>query len=315
MASKHRRESHKRLDYRTPLGDLWIVRVYRGQMAMFSGQRRPSHFVLSRDGVATKMCFFETVIARVAEVSASIKSAPLCGVADAYFAKAIFFNTLIGQGIGLVTRLRSDAVGFDDPVYCGRGRPPKRGKKWKLAELINHFSRHQLAVKRYGKTTTVAVVVRNIWLRDVKRKVQLVVIDAPKRPILLVSTALGLTPKQIIEIYGGRFALEVAIRELIQRLGFGDYQCTKTLAFLRFTQLCCCALTLGRLILCKKSSLAGLSDESPDTVSEETMSFRKLRRCLRRFALSRLIFVKSAPEAELTKRDSELEEAILRIAA
>ena len=59
---------------------------------LISGQHRPSHFVLSRDGVATKMCFFETVIARVAEVSASIKSAPLCGVADAYFAKAIFFE-------------------------------------------------------------------------------------------------------------------------------------------------------------------------------------------------------------------------------
>ena len=261
------------------------------------------------------MSFFETVIAGVAEVSASITSAPLCAIADAYFAKAIFLNTLIDQGIGLVTRLRADAVGFDDPVYSGRGRPPKRGKKWKLAALIDHFPRHHLAVALYGKSTTVAVVVRDIWLRDAKRKVRLVVIDTPKRPILLVSSALGLTPKQIIEIYGGRFALEVAIRELKQEIGFGDYQCTKTLAFLRFTQLCCCALALGRLILSKKSSLSGLSDDSPIPVSEEPMSVRKLRRCLRRSVLSGLLSVKSAPEAELQKSDFELEAAILWIAA
>ncbi len=276
---------------------------------LISGQIRPSHFIVGTDGVAAKMDFWDTVIAMIVQVSACITSAPLCVVADAYFAKAIFLNALIDRGIGLVTRLRWDAVGWDDPIYCGRGRRPKRGRKWKLAKLLDHFPRQQLTVELYGKTVTVVAVVRDLWLRDVKRKVRLVVIEAQKRPILLVSTALGLTPKQIIEIYGGRFALELAIRELKQNIGFCDYQSTQTIAFLRFTQLCCCALSIGRLILYNKQSLDGLAADSPDTVSEETMSFRKLRRCLRRYVLSRLISFKSTPGAESEKRDGELEEA------
>ena len=86
-------------------------------------------------------------MAMVAEVTESITSAPVCVVADAYFSKATFFNALIEKHISLVTRLRWDAVGFDAPVYCGRGRPPKRGKKWKLATLIDCLPSKQLTVR------------------------------------------------------------------------------------------------------------------------------------------------------------------------
>lgn len=57
---------------------------------LISGQKCASHFVSGTDGVAHKMCFFETVRALVTCVSASITAAPVCVVADAYFANPSF---------------------------------------------------------------------------------------------------------------------------------------------------------------------------------------------------------------------------------
>ena len=219
------------------------------------------------------------------------------------------------MGVGLVTRLRWDAVGWDAPHYCGRGRPPKRGRQWKLASLFDHFPHTRITVHLYGETVTVATVVRDLWLRDVKRKVRVVVIKGTTRPILLASTHLSLAAKEIIEIYGARFSLEIAIRELKQQMGFGDYQSTTTIAFLRFTQLACCALSIGKLILNNKKSLEGLAEDSRDAVSETQWSIRKIQRCLKRFVLSRLLFARSATGADLEKRANELTEVILRIAA
>jgi hypothetical protein len=272
---------------------------------LISGQTRPSHFVVDSHGEATKMSFFDPIIAMITMIVPQISMASLCVVADAYFAKAPFINAIIEMGVGVVTRLRWDAVGWDDPVYCGRGRPPKRGRKWKLASLLDRLDNISISVNLYGKRVNVTTVVKELWLRDVKRKVKLVVIKGKKRPILLVTTHLSLTPKQIIEIYGARFSLEIAIRELKQYIGFGDYQATTTVAFLRFTQLCCCALSIAKLILSKKEPFA----------AEAKWSIRSLRASLLRFVIQRLLLAKSPIDAELTKRNQELTETILRIAA
>jgi hypothetical protein len=272
---------------------------------LISGQTRPSHFAVDSQGKATKMNFFDSIIAMIAMIVPEISMAPLCVVADAYFAKAPFINAIIEMGVGIVTRLRWDAVGWDDPIYCGKGRPPKRGRKWKLTSLLDHLDNTSISVKLYGKKVNVTTVVKEIWLRDVKRKVKLVVIKAKKRPILLVTTHLSLTPKQIIEIYAARFTLEIAIRELKQFCGFGDYQATTTVAFLRFTQLCCCALSIAKLILRKKEAFA----------AEAQWSIRSLRTSLLRFVISSILLEKSPIDAELTKRNQELTNAILGIAA
>jgi len=272
---------------------------------LISGQTRPSHFTVDTQGTATKMNFFDSIIAMIAMIKPSISTAPLCVVADAYFGKAPFINAMLEMGVGVVTRLRWDAVGRDDPIYCGRGRPPKRGRKWKLASLLDHLENTSISVNLYGKRVNVTAVVKEIWLRDVKRKVKLVVIKAKKRPILLVTTHFSLTPKQIIEIYGARFSIEIAIRELKQHIGFGDYQATTTVAFLRFTQLCCCALSIAKLILRKKEPFA----------AEAKWSIMSLRRYLLRFVITKMISSNSPNGAELKKRNQELTDAILSIAA
>jgi hypothetical protein len=272
---------------------------------LISGQTRPSHFAVDSHGEATKMNFFDPIIAMIAMIVPEISMAPLCVVADAYFGKAPFINAIIEMGVGLVTRLRWDAVGWDDPIYCGKGRPPKRGRKWKLASLLDHLDNISISVKLYGKKVNITAVVKEIWLRDVKQKVKLVVIKAKKRPILLVTTHLSLTPKQIIEIYGARFSLEIAIRELKQYIGFGDYQATTTVAFLRFTQLCCCALSIAKLILSKKEPFA----------ADAQWSIRTLRTSLLRFVIERILLSNSPIDAELKKRNQEFTDTILRLAA
>jgi len=282
---------------------------------LISGKSQPSHFVVDPDGNATPMNFWDTTIAMVTQAASQISAAPLCVVADAYFAKAAFFNPLIQMGVGLLTRLRWDAVGWDDAHYKGRGRPPKRGRKWKLASLLDHLPHQKIDVTIYGRKTTVTCVVRDLWLRDVTRKIRVVVLSGVKRPILIASTSKSLTAKEIIQIYAARFSLEIAIRELKQHLGFGDYQATTTAAFLRFTQLCCCALSIAKLILAKQESLDFLAQDSSTTSTEGKLSIRRMRRCLKQFVLSRLLFARSNNGAQLEKSSCQVEEAILRIAA
>jgi len=71
-------------------------------------------------------------------------------------------------------------------------------------------------------------VTREVWLRNIPKKVRVVVTEGVKGPIILVSTDLSLTAAQIIEIYAARFSLEIAIRDLKQHFGFEDYQATTT---------------------------------------------------------------------------------------
>ena len=78
---------------------------------------------------------------------------------------------------------------------------------------------------------------------------RVVVLEGAKEPIILVCTELSLSALQLIEIYGARFSIELTIRDLKQHFGLGDYQCTTTLAILRFVHLACVAFCLWRLAL------------------------------------------------------------------
>lgn len=250
----------------------------------------------------------------IRQVIVTITPDQLIVVIDAYFSKATFLNPLIQLGVSVVSRLRRDAVGFDDPVYSGRGRPPVRGKKFKLAQLNNHFTKERVDAIVYGRLTTLHCVARQLWLREVSHKVKVIVIFTQSHPVILVSTNLCLTPKQIIEIYSARFCLETAIRDLKQHIGFCDYQMTTTIGFTRFAQLCCCALTIGRLLLAKSQQIPWMNLEADDVKRFADGSLIRLKRSLRRFVIKRLLFDKSADSADWEKNTKELE-SILRIAA
>ena len=260
------------------------------------------------------MTIWETTLAMVSQASAMLTGAPLCVVMDAYFAKACMFNPLIEAGITFITRLRHDAVGWDEPVYCGRGRPPKHGKKWTLATLWTERPHETVTAQLYGKPVAVSVVVRDVWLRDVDEKVRVVVGDGVTRPVLVACTDLTLTARQILELYAARFSLEMAIRDLKGHLGVGDYQSTTTLAFCRFVVLGCVAGCLGRLLLHGHHVNAWRADIPGTPVQETPSSFARLRRGLRGFVLKQLLFSKFPPQADIEKLSEELQ-PIFQIAA
>ena len=284
-------------------------------MRLIPGQHNPFLWVVDAQGVLTQGTFWDAVVPMVYHLFELLEHAPLRIVADAYFAKAPFIQPLIERGIQVVTRMRKDAVGWDDPVYCGRGRPPTRGKQWTLASLLTHFQPQTISVFLYGKTLDLTVVVRDMWIRDVTQKVRIVVVEGITAPLIFLSTDVSLSAKQIIEIYGARFSIEHALRSLKHQLGLADYQCTTWVAMVRFVHLACTALCLFRLLLLQEETSAGDRPTDPSGFFKEgPLSLSRLRRRFQRFAVEHILFSKSAPTADFEKDDPILEH-MLRIVA
>jgi hypothetical protein len=257
------------------------------------------------------MSFWDAAIAAILEVTRCLGAAAVRVVADAFYSKAPFLNGLRARGIDVISRLRKDAVGWDDPdpqPPSKRGRKPRYGRKWTLATLLPAETPTREGLTLYGKWTEVVFVVRDVWLRDVAQKVRVVVLEGSKEPILLVSTDLSLSALQIIEIYGARFSIELTIRDLKQHFGLGDYQCTTTLAILRFVHLACLAFCLWRLTLIENLN-AGWLQVTAARVSlpEAPLSFQRVRRALRAWATRQIIFANATPGADVAKieRDHE----------
>jgi hypothetical protein len=254
---------------------------------------------------AELMSFWDAAIAALLEVTRCLGEASVRVVADAYYSKAPFLNGLRARGIDLISRLRKDAVGWDDPEPRPprtRGRKPRYGRKWPLASLLTAATPTRARLTLYGKLTEVVFVVRDVWLRDVTQKVRVVVLEGATEPLLLVSTDRALSALQIIEIYGARCSIELTIRDLKQHFGLGDYQCTTTLAILRFVHLACIAFCLWRLALVE-SLTAGWLQVTASRVSlpEAPLSFQRVRRALRAWATRQIILANATPGADVEK--------------
>jgi hypothetical protein len=149
---------------------------------LLPGQRNPLGFVAGPDG-SQRLDFWLVVVALVRELRQYVGAQPLRVVADAYFSKASFLNPLVAEGIMVLSRLRKDAVGGDDPAPVvgkrPRGRPRKRGGVWKLATLLQVEPVTELTVRIDSKEERLQVVWRDVWLRDVRHKVRVVVVAPP----------------------------------------------------------------------------------------------------------------------------------------
>jgi hypothetical protein len=291
----------------TRLGERW--RCFPIWARLVSGKQQPSHFVGSPPEQVHPRSIWETAIALVVQASSMVS-----GVMEAYFANACLLNPVIAQGITLLSRLRHDAVGWDDPQYCGRGRPPERGPKWKFARWGKTAPHETVTAHRYGKLVEVSVVVRDVWRRDVSEKGRVVVVEGVQRPMLLACTDLSRSASQLLERYAARFSLALAIRDLKGLLGLGDDQSTTTLAFGRFVVISCVALGLGRLLLQGKHVDGWLDDLSAAPGTETNFRFARLRKGLRCFVLKQLIFSKFPSQADCEKLQDEWT-AIVQIAA
>lgn len=129
---------------------------------LISGNADPLGCVVDAQGVAQAMHFWDAVCPLMAHLQTMLGGLPMRVVADAYFAKAPFINWMLSLGIHVMSRMRHDAVGWDDPtpdppLPAGkkpRGRKrttPKPGKKWKLAKLLDALPHKNITVRLYGK--------------------------------------------------------------------------------------------------------------------------------------------------------------------
>ena len=279
-------------------------------MQLISGQLNPSLIMVDPAGVATLATIWDSVHPLIYQLHQHLNGAALRVVVDAYFSKAPFVNPLVEKGIHVVSKLRHDAVGWDDPSPEQRS-DAKRGKKWPLASLLTHLSAEAISVHLYGKTVIVHAVCHTVWLRGFNQKVKVVVVEGLKKPIILFATDLSLSMAQIIEIYGARFVIELAIRDLKEYFGLADYQCYLTTAIHRFVHLACLAFCLYRLIQFQQENLSWLP---PVPKGISPTSFAHLRQGLQHFLFGRILSPQFGQIPNLQDHTSELE-AILRIAA
>ncbi len=298
----------------------WVPMCFPILANLISGNTNPIGFVIEANGTARAMNFWDAVCPLIAQLSTMLENAPMRVVADAYFAKAPFINWMLGMSVHVITRMRKDAVGWDDPepeppLPPGKkrlGRPrtiPRKGKKWKLADLVETFPAECVTVFIYGKLRTFRVVTRDIWVRDVVQKVRVVVIQTAGETIILLSTDLTLTARQIIVLYSMRFAAELGIRDAKQHFGFGDYQCTSFAAMTRFVGLSLISLCLWKLTLLMDMDAEWLQ------VQEKTspLSFNRIRRAVMRLVIQQ-IFRNSACEANFHNY-GDVPEEIFRLIA
>jgi len=277
-------------------------------MRLISGNRNPCGFVSTSQGLR-RLDFWDSALGCVRDMK-HVVQAPLRVVADAYFSKAPFIKPLLSEKVHLISRWRNDGVAWGVPVYGGIGRPPKRGKQYKLANLNQHFPLESVQVTLYGRLRTLQVVCQDLFLRDIEPLIRIVVIQA-RQPLILICTDLSLSARQIIEMYGYRMAIELTIRELKQALGLGDYQSSTTIAFHRFVHLCCTAFCIFKLMALEHPDWLSVDGSSQDTVP---LSLRRVARALRAYLMRQLIFAHSAPQAESDKLEAQLNK-LLRIAA
>jgi len=151
-------------------------------------------------------------------------------VADAYYAAGKFARQLLRQGHHLVTRVRSNAVGFFPPPAPPRGkrrgRPRLYGRKTKLRHWFRLQARFQTAKSPLydDRQVTLRYFSRDLLWRPLGRLVRFVWVIHPSRGrLVLLCTDLAMAPLDIIRLYAWRFKIEAGFWQAIHTLGAYAY--------------------------------------------------------------------------------------------
>ena len=150
-------------------------------------------------------------------------------------------------GYHMISQLKSNSVLWMD------------GKKTNVKSLLDLGSSYrEVSLFVYGKTKTLRIA---RFIGDIKTfgKVAVVVVkEKRKKPIYLVCTNIHLPAIDIIKYYAKRWKIEQMIKDLKQRLGFGDYQVRDLQAIQRHVAL----VLLSYFVLILLKILQWLNDKS-----------------------------------------------------
>ena len=112
-----------------------------------------------------------------------------------------------------------------------------KGKRTKLSTLINQFPYREIFISLYGKTRNLRLAKFIGEINGLGKVAVVVVREKRKKPVYLVSTNLYLSAIDVLKYYAKRWKIEQMIKDLKQRLGFGDYQARSLKAIERHVAL------------------------------------------------------------------------------
>lgn len=173
---------------------------------------------------------------------------------DAWFSKINFLTNAVGAGFEVISRFRYDRAiyAIPEPAPEGtKGRPRKYGNKFNFNELLDDDAEVTLLdAFKYGGQKTLRVVHRIGRLRVAHKLFDISVVatrNSRGKLILLFSTDVTRSAKDIVEWYAGRWSIELAIRDMKQGLGLDSYQMRKASGINRFVHSVLACQTLVQI--------------------------------------------------------------------
>ena len=154
---------------------------------------------------------------------------PYYFVADAYYASRKIALPLLNMEQHLVTRARSNAVGYlpaPRPETPRRGRPKLYGERVPLKSLFGQPETAQVMESPvYGESgVKLCVWTRDLLWRPLGIRVRFVAVHHPNRgKLILMTTDLTLEPLDVIRLYGYRFKIEVGFKSALRVVGAFAY--------------------------------------------------------------------------------------------
>jgi len=156
-------------------------------------------------------------------------------VLDAYFAVGPVFDilkqVLDSNGrrlVHIVTRAKSNVVGYDDPPKKTglRGRPRIYGVKHNLMTLFETRADafEQTAIELYGRCKTVTFLCMDLIWKPVGEKIRFVLVADGSERFILMCSDLTLSAPDIIRAYSYRFKIEVSFKVLKHLMGAFFYR-------------------------------------------------------------------------------------------
>lgn len=172
-----------------------------------------------------------TLLDKMVTLIASLQlSFPFYFVADAYYSSRKIIKPLLALNQHLVSRVRSNAVAYQQPIQTktkkAKGRPKKYGDKVKLKSLLSNKEKMESALSPIYGEQNVYIMFSSIDLlwRPLGHLVRFVAVFHPTRgKSILMCTDLSLAPIEIIRLYGLRYKIELAFKQAIRTIGAYAY--------------------------------------------------------------------------------------------